>query len=245
MVFKPSINLTLVLLVLALAFARMGLWQLERQSEKQQLIQQFTDAPVLDIKSALDRAARFARVEANGRYDSERHILLDNKILDGRAGVQVLTLFTLNDGRGILVNRGWLPMAPDRRSLPSVPTDGSLMTIRGVLNKPGEGGPRVGDPDILVRDRWPQLVTYLELEAVGEALDTSLEPWLLQLDPKDESGFEGRRWKVAEMGPEVHGAYAVQWFGLSFAAVAIWITLGIRRARALAGNSPKEKTELK
>jgi surfeit locus 1 family protein len=237
MFFKPSIKLTLLLLALALVFARMGQWQLERKSEKQLLFQQFDQAPVLSIEDALARDTLFARVEVPGRYDPVRHILLDNKVLDGRAGVHVLTPFVMNDSREILVNRGWLPIPPDRRSLPEVVTDGGLQTISGVLVKPSEGGPRVGDADVLVLNNWPQLVTYLDIGAVGSALQVPLVPWLLQLDPDEVSGFQGRQWKPAVMGPEVHGAYAVQWFGLSLASFIIWIVLGVRRAKTPSGDA--------
>jgi len=239
MYFKPSIKLTLFLLVLALLFARLGLWQTERKLEKQELLRRYEDAPSLKLEDALEQEALFARVEAYGSYDAERHVLLDNKIHNGRPGVQVLTPFTLRDGRTVLVNRGWLPMAPDRRSLPVFPSNNAMRTINGVLNKPVEGGQRLGKADILEADRWPQLVTYLEIEAVGSAMGTILEPWLLQLDRADESGFEGREWKAAVMGPEVHGAYAVQWFGLSLASLVIWITLGLRRARELAADDSR------
>ena len=227
--FRTSVKLTLALLALALLFARLGWWQLERKAEKQLLFEQFANGPRLSIEQALERGEKFARVEAHGRYDPSRHILLDNKILNGRAGVHVLTPFTLGSGRQILINRGWLPLAPDRRSLPGVETDDSLRTITGILSKPSTGGQRIGEPDVLVADRWPQLVTYLDLDAVSTALNSSLEPWLLQLEPEDESGFEGRQWQAAVMGPEVHGAYALQWFSLAVAALIIWITLGVRK----------------
>ena len=77
------------------------------------------------------------------------------------------------------------------------------------------GGFRLGKPDELVTDEWPQLVTYLDLETVSHALGTPLTLWLLQLDPADSGGFEGRQWTAAVMGPEVHAAYAFQWFALS------------------------------
>lgn len=233
MYFRTSIKLTLLLLALALLFARLGWWQLERKTEKRLLFEQFETAPVLGIGQALERGERFARVEAYGRYDPSRHVLLDNKVLNGRAGVHVLTPFSLPWGNDILVNRGWLPLSPDRRSLPKVETDESMRTITGILNRPSEGGQRIGEPDVLVADRWPQLVTYLDLDSVSMALGTSIEPWLLQLDPEDESGFAGRQWRAAYMGPEVHGAYALQWFALAAATLIIWITLGVRRARQL------------
>ena len=232
--FRTSIKLTLVLLALALVFLRLGWWQMERKSEKQLLFEQFDNAPVLSIGRALERGEKFARVEASGRYDPTRHVLLDNKILNGRVGVHVLTPFTLGNGKEILVNRGWLRLPPDRRSLPAVETDDSMRTITGILNKPSTGGQRIGEPDVLVADRWPQLVTYLDLDSVSAALGASIEPWLVQLDKEDQSGFEGRQWQPAVMGPDVHGAYALQWFSLAATALVIWVTLGLRQAKQLA-----------
>ena len=232
MFFKTSARLTLPLLVLALVFGRLGLWQMERMSEKEELFQQFENAPLLTIEQALAREQRFARVEAFGRYDARRHILLDNRILNGRAGVHALTPFSMENGTTLLVNRGWLPMPPDRLSLPAVPTPEAALTIRGRLNRMPLDGLRIGEADVLTADQWPQLVTDLDPQAVAAALGGALAPWILQLSEHDASGFEGRQWKAAVMEPEVHGAYAFQWFSLSAAVVVIWVVLGIRRGRS-------------
>lgn len=229
MSFRPSIKLTLVLLVLALVFLRLGIWQTDRRAEKQLLFERFGNAPVLSLEEALLQQEQFARIEARGRYDTERHILLDNRIFNGKPGVHVLTPFSLENGTQILVNRGWLPLPADRRSLPAVPTSGQDRVIRGILNRPSTGGQRLGEADIVKPDDWPQLVTYLDVQAVGEALGSPLQPWLVQLDADDASGFEDRQWQAAVMTPEVHGAYALQWFALAAAALVIWIVLGIRR----------------
>ena len=230
MSFKPSIKLTLMMFALAFVFIRLGLWQTDRREEKILLFERFDNAPVMTLENALRDQEQFARVTASGRYDPERHILLDNRIYNGRAGVHVLTPFRLESGKHILVNRGWLPLAPDRRSQHAVTTADGQRMISGVLNRPSEGGQRLGNPDIVKTDQWPQLVTYLELATVGEALGVSLEPWLLQLDAADDSGFEDRQWQAAVMEPKVHGAYALQWFSLAAAALVIWIILGVRRA---------------
>ncbi len=229
MYFRPSFKLTLVLIVLSLVFLRLGLWQLDRKAEKTALFERFENAPSLNMESALERQQEWALVEGFGRYDPSRHILLDNKVLDGRAGIHVLTPFQLHNGSWVLVNRGWLPMPPDRRSLPSIPTDPAARTISGRLVSPAGGGPQLGDADVLVTDRWPQLVTYLDLADVGIALGLSLHPWTVQLDAGDPSGFGDRQWKPAVMEPPVHGAYAVQWLALSAATLIVWITVGVRR----------------
>jgi surfeit locus 1 family protein len=231
MPFKPSLGLTIALFAIGLLFAWLGNWQLDRQQEKQLLFDQFEQAPLMSIEQALARDQGFSRVQAYGHFDAQRHVLLDNQILNGRAGVHVLTPFFLNDGTTILVNRGWLPMPPDRRTLPAVPTEAAERTIAGILRKPSTGGQRLGDPDVITPDQWPQLVTYLDLDSVAAALDAPLEEWLLQLEADDPAGFAGRQWKAAVMEPGVHRAYALQWFALMVATFIIWLTLGVRRGQ--------------
>lgn len=228
--FRPRLGSTLALSLLALVFSGLGYWQLERKAEKQLLFDGFENAPVMELGRAVREGRRFARVEEYGRFDRFRHFLVDNRTLNGRAGVHVLTPFTYGDGQTILVNRGWLPLPPDRSQLPEVPTDGRPVTIRGRLNSLASDGPRLGEPDRLDPQKWPQLVTYLDPGPLSVALGAPLPDWLVQLDAEVDGGFAGRQWKAAVMGPEMHGAYALQWFALSAAAVIIWFTLGYREA---------------
>jgi len=92
-------------------------------------------------------------------------------------------------------------------------------------------GPRLGGPDVLETNEWPQLVTYPDPDLLSATLGQRVPDWLVELDAEDPSGFQDRDWKPAVMAPAVHGAYAVQWFGLSAAAVVIWIVLGLRAAQ--------------
>lgn len=241
MIFRTSVKLTLLLLILALVFARLGYWQLQRKAEKETLFEEFVSAPVMSFEAALENGKRFARVDVTGRYDTERHILLDNRIFKGRAGVHVLTPFYASSGSVVLVNRGWLPLPPDRSYLPEVPTDDSLRTLSGRLNRLPTEGPRVGEADVLRPDNWPQLVTYFDQPPVEQAIGSSLEPWLVQLDADQATGFEGRQWKAAVMEPKVHGAYAVQWFGLMTAAIVIWFVLGFRHGAAKRGQGEETR----
>jgi surfeit locus 1 family protein len=234
MQFKPSLALTLILITLAGVFLRLGLWQLERKDEKTELFERFENAPSMGIAQALTQQAELARVEAFGRYDPLRHVLLDNRIWNGRPGVHALTPFQLRDGGWVLVNRGWLPLPPDRLTLPDVPTDAADRTIRGRLVAASNDGARLGEADVLVSDDWPQLVTYLELADIEAALGQPLQPWIVQLDASDPSGFADRQWSAAVMEPKVHGAYAVQWLALCATSLIIWITLGLRRGQQLA-----------
>lgn len=237
--FRTTFGLTLLLFLLAVLFAGLGSWQLQRMAEKTRLFEQFEAAPALTLAEAIAAESRFARVRAYGHYDAERHLLLDNRLYRGRPGVHVLTPFYSTGGRVVLVNRGWLPLPPDRRSLPAIPTDDRAKEISGRLNRLTSQGPRLGEPDLLATDAWPQLVTYLDHAPVADALGTDIEPWLVQLDADRPDGFDGRDWQPATMGPATHGAYALQWFSLAAAALVIWLLLGLRRGRAAATGKRK------
>jgi cytochrome oxidase assembly protein ShyY1 len=240
--FRPSIQLSLILITLAAVFLRLAIWQLDRKAEKTGLFERFAAAPSMVIEEALSGGQNMARVNAFGHYDPVRHVLLDNKIWEGRAGVQVLTPFQLADGRWLLVNRGWLPLPPDRIALPEVPTASAARTIHGRLMAPHADGLRLGPADSLASDRWPQLVTYFDADRIADALGVPLQPWVLWLDADDDSGFQDRQWSPAVMTPEVHGAYAVQWLALCATALIIWVALGLRRGALLARQADDDRS---
>ena len=226
---KPS-HASAVLLPLALLMTVLGWWQVERMKEKQSLIDAFEGGETTTLERAIANGLRFARVSETGRFDTRRHILLDNKVLNGVAGVHVLTPFQTFSGLTVLVNRGWKPLQPDRRTLPDVWTPSVPVAIRGTLAPLPEYGPQPGAADELSSDDWPQLVTYLDISAAAEALQSDLASWIVWLDPEDPAGFKGRDWSPATVKPERHQAYAVQWFALAGTALLIWGVLLWRHA---------------
>lgn len=234
MVIERPAAASLVLLPLALLLGALGWWQMERMKERQALIEGFDEAPSMTLSRAIESGSRFARISATGRFDTERHILLDNMVLDGRPGVHVFTPFQTFSGTTILVNRGWKPMAADRRSVPEIWTPAVPVGVRGILAPPPQHRQRLGSPDEWASDDWPQLVTYLDLDRAADALGKALPDWVVWLAPEDPAGFEGRDWSPAVMTPDRHRGYAIQWFALALTALVIW---GILLFRATRGNA--------
>jgi len=219
---RPFSVLSLVLLSLLAVSIRLGFWQVERMQEKQVLIDRFNQPEELKLQAAIAAQRQFAHVQVRGHYDASWHLLLDNKILNGQAGVHVLSLFLPDEASPILVNRGWLPLSPDRRNLPAIPTPAGSLDISGRLERLDARGFRLGDPDDLRELSGPRLITYLDLNRLTAATGRELAPWLIQLDEDDNSGFAGRDWKPTVMMPEQHRAYAVQWFVLAFVLAVVW-----------------------
>jgi len=231
MPFKPSLSLSLGLLPPLVLCVWLGQWQFKRMDEKRALFTQFEKAEELDLSQAIADAVPYARVHVRGRYDPQVVILLDNKILEGKAGVHVLQLFHPKASLPIMVNRGWLPISADRKVLPEITTPASEVIIDGILSAPVEGGIRLGEPDRIGNLEKPQLITYLDLEAISRALGGGLSSKLILLDAGDETGFSGRDWRPSMMMPAQHGAYAAQWFGLAIAITVIWIALAWKRGQ--------------
>lgn len=230
---KAQVNIAslLILLTLAVIFASLGNWQLKRKVEKQLLLDRFEQAEEMSLEQAVRSNAEFARVQAYGHYEPGWRLLLDNKIWQGQTGVHVLSLFHSTQGIPVLVDRGWVAMNPDRRSLPEVNTPAGDIVISGMLSRPPEGGVRLG-PDTEIRQlKGSVLLTYLDIQAVADAAGLDVAPQILKLDASDPSGFEDREWQPAVILPAQHQAYAFQWFALAIAAVILIFTMGLRLRR--------------
>jgi len=230
--FRPSMGPTLTLALVAVLCVLLGAWQLERARFKRAMQQDFADAPVVEQLDPEQPPAPYSRVHLEGRFDPHRHILVDNRVLRGRPGVHVLTPFFVGDGSvTVLVNRGWLPMMPDRSVLPEVAVVEGPVRISGHLEPLRRPGLRLGQADVLVTGHWPQLATYPDLDRIAAVLETPLYPLVLYLAEDSPGGFEGRQWQPYTMGPEKHRGYALQWFTLALVAVISWIALGVARGR--------------
>ena len=229
---------SVVMLPLAAGMAWLGVWQLDRMDEKRELEREFNSPEVLPLDAALETGRRFAPIRVTGRFDDEKHILLDNKVLRGRAGVHVFTPFQAFSGTTVLVNRGWKPLPADRSALPEIWTPSVPVALTGILAPPPEHRQRLGKDEEMDPGKWPQLVTYLDIDRAASALRMPLADRVVWLSPEHEAGFEGRDWSPAVTEPERHRAYAIQWFALSGTALVLWLVL---ITRSLSGTGPDRR----
>jgi len=231
--FRPSISFTILISLLILLFMMLGTWQTRRAAEKQATEQQHQLATSVSLEKAMAEDSRFSQIEVLGHYDTNRHFLLDNQIWQGRAGVYVFTPFYSTTGSTLLVNRGWLPLPPDRKIMPEIPTPQNELVLRGVLNTLPVPGRILGSADKLEQDKWPQLVTYLNLEDLSGALELPLENWVIQLSESEPHGFQGREWKAVFLSADRHKSYAFTWFALAAVSFMMWLYSSFRN---LSGN---------
>lgn len=214
-------------------FCALGFWQLERYELKQDLFQAFERAVERSPRTVtelerLDALDPYTPVELSGRYDLSRQIMLDNRIRDGRVGVEVFTPLRLDSGGAVLVNRGWLPMERQRRRLPHAPGPQGPMTVSGLAAPPPATGIQLGE--VGEPDSWPWLTPYLIPDLAQEALGLSLPGKVVLLDPEAPGGFL-RDWAPGMLPPERHLGYAVQWFALALTAAVVWVLLTVKQGK--------------
>lgn len=101
-------------IVTALIFSRLGLWQLQRLSERRarnEALASRLHTPALPLAQlpADSAGAHWRRALATGSYDFDHQIVLSGRTNDGSPGVQIITPLHLTEGGpAVLVNRGWV-----------------------------------------------------------------------------------------------------------------------------------------
>lgn len=233
-VFAPSWTAGLLTLLVVPCLISLGLWQLRRADEKRDLIAHAVQGQqqtlVLTAASA-PAMNRYQHVTVSGSYDSTHQVLLDNMPSSGgEPGYRVLTPLSLADRSLLLVDRGWLPMGSDRKRLPAIEVSDAARTVTGRLDELPRPGVRAGEAGVML-DRWPQVLnfpTYAELQTLyGLRLQTRI----LLLDAKDADGYERIRQIgfATGFGPERHVGYAIQWFGMAFTVLVIFVIVNLKR----------------
>lgn len=230
-IFAPGLLATVATIVLVLALAGLGRWQLERMHEKQLLFAAFeagANSTLLLATLTPELAVRYQHVVATGRYDSAHQVLLDNMTHDGRAGFRVLTPLVAPGGT-LLVDRGWVPLGVTRDQLPDVSVTESDRTVEGRLGELPAAGIELAAVPIPAHAPWPRVLSYPKLPELAAALDRPLDRWVLLLDADQADGFL-REWRPATFPPERHLGYAITWFALAVTLLALYVVVNLRRA---------------
>lgn len=233
--FRPRLLPTLLTVVVASLLLGLGGWQLDRAEQKRHLLEareRALQAPPTRIEEFRGQwqDLRFRRVEVQGRYLPNRHLLLDNQIARGQAGYHVLSAFEVDGIESLLlVNRGWVPVGGDRSVLPDIQSPAGELKIGGVV----DSFPRLGmrlTADVVVSEGWPLLVLELVEAELAQALGRPVLPLMLKLDPQPDAVYV-REWVWPEsFGPERHLGYAFQWYALAAALLTIYVVVNFQSA---------------
>lgn len=245
--------ITVAAIMAAAITLKLGFWQLSRAQEKlalQASIQTQAALPNLDAtallgaisKSTSEQGASASNIlhraiTLTGHWLPQHTLYLDNRQMDAKPGLFVLTPFEFEDTskatkKIILVQRGWMPRNfLDRNKLPEVATETTLVSIVGrIALSPSKLFEFNGANNGSIRQN-------IEIEGLAKEFKIDLLPYsLLQLDQVDtnaakvaatdqkERGVQLlRNWSQPSFGAEKNYGYMVQWWALSALILLLYV----------------------
>ncbi|WP_442575547.1 SURF1 family cytochrome oxidase biogenesis protein [Microbacterium sp. F51-2R] len=229
-----------VAIVFAIACAFLSNWQFSRnaqRSEQLALVAANYDAdpvPLAEIIPAggkLRAGDEWTPVTLTGAYLPDDQLLARNRAHGGTAAYEVLVPFRLDDGRVLLVDRGWVPPGDQQNSPDHVPAAPEGETSVVVRLRPGEPLPASGRsaPAGQVPTIHLPSVARLIDPASGDALEQSAYGVMVSEDPAPATRPQALEAPSDDPGP--HLSYAVQW--ILFAIMGfVFIGYVIRTERA-------------
>lgn len=223
--------LTAVAAVAILATLFLGRWQLSRAAQKQAIqssIEQRAALPPLTttaLSSLGDPMTEVHRgVVLEGVWVPESTVFLDNRQMNGKPGLYVVTPFRLAGSDAVfLIQRGWVARNfIDRTQVPLVVTPEGLVQIQGRLAPP---------PSKLYEFEGAQVGPIrqnLELSEFAIESGLALRPGSIQQLGAASDGLV-RQWPQVATGVDKHHGYAFQWFVLSGLIFILYVWFQIVR----------------
>jgi surfeit locus 1 family protein len=186
----------------------LGCWQLNRAEQKREFLAQQQvgqQASSINLNQSAS-GARYQAAEITGHYDAAHSFLIDNQIVDGKAGYFVLTPFILDkQQQAVLVNRGWVPLTANRQQLPDVSTGSEVVAIKGRINQFPSVGYKLAGGEIPT-ETWPAVVQFVDSQVLSAKLAYPVYDFQIELDDDQTAGFV-RHWHTqATIPPEKHQA---------------------------------------
>jgi surfeit locus 1 family protein len=208
--------------VAAAVCIRLGFWQLDRLEQRRATnaaIDTGLAEPPLDatelLRSGTPDDLAYRPATASGTFDPSAELVLYGRSLGEQPGDHVLTPLVLDDGTRLLVDRGWIPFAPERE----LPLTGEASAATGRVEVTGvlmasETGDTFGDQD-------PAGATVVRAVNLDElrVRDPGLAPVYMLLGSQEPTQALPVLVDVERPGEGPHLSYAIQWF--AFAAIAL------------------------
>jgi len=227
--FRPSLLPGVAALAAIALTVSLGNWQTRRAEEKAALGRDLDDAARHSVLALPARPVpvhdyEFRRIRARGQYSAKHTILLDNKVLHGEAGYQVVTPLRISGGDVyVLVNRGWIAAGPRRDVLPQIRTPAGEVAVEGIAVEPSKHIFELGTKTVEGKV-WQNLVLARYAQATG----LKLQPIVLQQTSDAADGLV-RAWTRPDTGVNMHRGYAFQWYALATAILIAYVAFSFKR----------------
>jgi surfeit locus 1 family protein len=231
--FRPGLWATLCTLLALAVLLGLGTWQVQRLSWKEAMIAErqarSAAAPMaLPGEIADPQALEFRPIRVTGRFLHDRELYLANRTYKRVVGLHVVTPMVLNDGRSLLVDRGWAPM--DRRdpATRAAGQTGGSVTLEGLLRSGGWKGSALFRPD---NEPGKNVWLWFDLPAMAAAagLEAPVTALYLEAGPAENPGGLPRGGRTPINLRNDHLQYAITWYALAAVLLVIYVIFHTRR----------------
>lgn len=191
----------------------LGIWQIQRMYEKRAQLDQITagiSVAIAPVPAVLDpEKDRYRPVTAEGRFTDETLYVLSGKPMVG-AGVQVISVLEMANGRRLLIDRGFL--VDDDKHKPLTVTD---VKVTGNLMWPRDSNEYTPPPD-------PKTGLWFARDAQAMSALLHTEPTFIVAREPTGDGIEAMPVDTSSI-PNDHWGYAITWFLLA----AVWAVMTV------------------
>ncbi|MFI2614405.1 SURF1 family protein [Streptomyces sp. NPDC018584] len=250
---RQWVILTLIALVLIPVMVELGFWQLHRHEHRVAQNERISKALAADPVPAeeltspgheVPRTDLYRRVSAKGTFDAEHEVVVRRRTNDDdKVGFHVLTPFVLDDGKVLLVNRGWIPADGPQTAFPEIPAPPKGEVIVTGRLMADETSAASGIKDVRgLPDRQIMLISSgQQADSLGKQV---LGGYIELTSPEPRDGSPELIGEPDHSGIGAHMAYAVQWWLFAAGVPIGWVVLvrRERRDRTAAAEAPAQES---
>jgi surfeit locus 1 family protein len=219
----------------------LGMWQVQRLAWKEALIATISERVASEPRPLAEIERRFLEtrdvdywpVRASGTFMHEQEQFFF-ATYQGQSGWFVYTPLRLSDGRAVFVNRGFVPYDRKDAATRQAGQAAGEVTVEGLARNPLAEKPSFLLPD---NDPAKNIYYWKDLAALAAAagLGESVLPFFIDAGPTSDPGALPRGGVTILDLPNNHLQYAVTWFGLAAALLAVCVAWFLRRRGPVAG----------
>lgn len=208
-----------VAVVFAIACAFLSNWQFTRNADRSaqlELVARNYDAEPVPLAEVISSGGELAPgdewrpVQLEGEYLASDQLLVRNRPHGGTAAFEVLVPFRLDDGRVLLIDRGWVPPGEDQPLPDQIPAPPSGATTVVARLRPAEPLPSSGRS--APEGQVPSINIDLVVDAISPAgadMERSAYAIMVSEDPAPTTRPAALSAPSEDPGP--HLSYAIQW----------------------------------
>jgi cytochrome oxidase assembly protein ShyY1 len=231
--FRFNGVIAVCVLLFAGGLVRLGLWQLDRAGEKIELQRAFqqsgeqkatplAEVPVAGLEFDLIQHQN-RRVALSGHYLNDKSIFLIYQTYQTQIGYEIVTPFQLDAGdMTVMVSRGWSGISDYKELVAALPDiEGSLL-LEGQIYVPT--AKQVSQTNNVTEVTWPLVIRYLNMGELAPHFQFPLFPYVVRL-AENQPGVLIRHWPVVLVDSGRNFSYALQWFAMAIAVIAVSLIL--------------------